>query len=228
MATWANLGLQDSSSPLMEQLNFFHDHTLLILTMITILVGYIMGMLSFNKFTNRFLLHGQTIEIIWTVLPAIILMFIAFPSLRLLYLMDEINTPSITLKSIGHQWYWSYEYSDFLNLEFDSYMVPTNELETNGFRLLDVDNRVVLPMNNQIRILVTATDVLHSWTVPSLGVKVDATPGRLNQLNFLINRPGLFFGQCSEICGANHSFMPIVIESIPMNYFIKWITSMTN
>nr|YP_009487682.1 cytochrome c oxidase subunit II [Anopheles lanei]AWB98435.1 cytochrome c oxidase subunit 2 [Anopheles lanei] len=228
MATWANLGLQDSSSPLMEQLNFFHDHTLLILTMITILVSYIMGMLSFNKFTNRFLLHGQTIEIIWTVLPAIILMFIALPSLRLLYLMDEINTPSITLKSIGHQWYWSYEYSDFLNLEFDSYMIPTNELELNGFRLLDVDNRVVLPMNNQIRILVTATDVLHSWTVPSLGVKVDATPGRLNQLNFLINRPGLFFGQCSEICGANHSFMPIVIESIPMNFFIKWITSMTN
>nr|UFQ24025.1 cytochrome c oxidase subunit II [Anopheles albitarsis] len=228
MATWANLGLQDSSSPLMEQLNFFHDHTLLILTMITILVGYIMGMLMFNKFTNRFLLHGQTIEIIWTVLPAIILMFIAFPSLRLLYLMDEINTPSITLKSIGHQWYWSYEYSDFLNLEFDSYMIPTNELELNGFRLLDVDNRVILPMNNQIRILVTATDVLHSWTVPSLGVKVDATPGRLNQLNFLINRPGLFFGQCSEICGANHSFMPIVIESIPMNFFIKWITSMTN
>nr|YP_009487552.1 cytochrome c oxidase subunit II [Anopheles medialis]AWB98097.1 cytochrome c oxidase subunit 2 [Anopheles medialis] len=228
MATWANLGLQDSSSPLMEQLNFFHDHTLLILTMITILVGYIMGMLLFNKFTNRYLLHGQTIEIIWTVLPAIILMFIAFPSLRLLYLMDEINTPSITLKSVGHQWYWSYEYSDFLNLEFDSYMIPTNELETNSFRLLDVDNRVVLPMNNQIRILVTATDVLHSWTVPSLGVKVDATPGRLNQINFLINRPGLFFGQCSEICGANHSFMPIVIESIPMNFFIKWITNMTN
>nr|AWB99462.1 cytochrome c oxidase subunit 2 [Anopheles medialis] len=228
MATWANLGLQDSSSPLMEQLNFFHDHTLLILTMITILVGYIMGMLLFNKFTNRYLLHGQTIEIIWTVLPAIILMFIAFPSLRLLYLMDEINTPSITLKSVGHQWYWSYEYSDFLNLEFDSYMIPTNELEMNSFRLLDVDNRVVLPMNNQIRILVTATDVLHSWTVPSLGVKVDATPGRLNQINFLINRPGLFFGQCSEICGANHSFMPIVIESIPMNFFIKWITNMTN
>nr|YP_010701007.1 cytochrome c oxidase subunit II [Anopheles lesteri]WCI21222.1 cytochrome c oxidase subunit II [Anopheles lesteri] len=228
MATWANLGLQDSSSPLMEQLNFFHDHTLLILTMITILVGYIMGMLMFNQFTNRYLLHGQTIEIIWTVLPAIILMFIAFPSLRLLYLMDEINTPSITLKSVGHQWYWSYEYSDFLNLEFDSYMIPTNELETNGFRLLDVDNRIILPMNNQIRILVTATDVLHSWTVPSLGVKVDATPGRLNQINFLINRPGLFFGQCSEICGANHSFMPIVIESIPMNYFIKWITNMTN
>nr|WVH13748.1 cytochrome c oxidase subunit II [Anopheles plumbeus] len=228
MATWANLGLQDSSSPLMEQLNFFHDHTLLILTMITILVSYIMTMLLFNKFTNRYLLHGQTIEIIWTILPAIILMFIAFPSLRLLYLMDEINTPSVTLKSIGHQWYWSYEYSDFMNLEFDSYMIPTNELTSQNFRLLDVDNRIILPMNNQIRILVTATDVLHSWTIPSLGVKVDATPGRLNQINFLINRPGLFFGQCSEICGANHSFMPIVIESIPMNFFIKWVSSMTN
>nr|ABB83943.1 cytochrome oxidase II [Simulium malyschevi] len=228
MATWSNLGLQDSASPLMEQLNFFHDHTLLILIMITILVGYLMFMLFFNKFTNRFLLHGQTIEIIWTILPAIVLMFIALPSLRILYLLDEINSPAITLKTIGHQWYWSYEYSDFLNLEFDSYMVPTNELETNGFRLLDVDNRIVLPMNTQIRILVTAADVLHSWTIPALGVKVDGTPGRLNQTNFLMNRPGLFFGQCSEICGANHSFMPIVLESSPTNYFVKWVTAMNS
>nr|AIY59800.1 cytochrome oxidase subunit II [Simulium weji]AIY59801.1 cytochrome oxidase subunit II [Simulium weji] len=226
MATWSDLGLQDSASPLMERLNFFHDHTLLILIMITILLGYLMFMLFFNKFTNRFLLHGQTIEIIWTILPAIVLMFIALPSLRILYLLDEINSPAITLKTIGHQWYWSYEYSDFMNLEFDSYMVPTNELESNGFRLLDVDNRIVLPMNTQIRILVTAADVLHSWTVPALGVKVDGTPGRLNQTNFLMNRTGLFFGQCSEICGANHSFMPIVLESSPTNFFIKWITSM--
>nr|AIY59804.1 cytochrome oxidase subunit II [Simulium weji] len=226
MATWSDLGLQDSASPLMEGLNFFHDHTLLILIMITILLGYLTFMLFFNKFTNRFLLHGQTIEIIWTILPAIVLMFIALPSLRILYLLDEINSPAITLKTIGHQWYWSYEYSDFMNLEFDSYMVPTNELESNGFRLLDVDNRIVLPMNTQIRILVTAADVLHSWTVPALGVKVDGTPGRLNQTNFLLNRTGLFFGQCSEICGANHSFMPIVLESSPTNFFIKWITSM--
>nr|AIY59870.1 cytochrome oxidase subunit II [Simulium weji] len=226
MATWSDLGLQDMASPLMEELNFFHDHSLLILISITILVGYLMFMLFFNKFTNRFLLHGQTIEIIWTILPAIVLMFIALPSLRILYLLDEINSPAITLKTIGHQWYWSYEYSDFMNLEFDSYMVPTNELENNGFRLLDVDNRIVLPMNTQIRILVTAADVLHSWTVPALGVKVDGTPGRLNQTNFLMNRTGLFFGQCSEICGANHSFMPIVLESSPTNFFIKWITSM--
>nr|UOU85242.1 cytochrome c oxidase subunit II [Rhagio lineola] len=228
MATWSNLSFQDSTSPLMEQLIFFHDHTMLILIMITILVGYLMFMLFFNKFTNRFLLHGQTIEIIWTVLPAIVLMFIALPSLRLLYLLDEINEPVITLKAIGHQWYWSYEYTDFLNLEFDSYMIPTNELSNENFRLLDVDNRIVLPMNSQIRIIVTAADVIHSWTIPTLGVKVDGTPGRLNQTNFLINRPGLFYGQCSEICGANHSFMPIVLESIPSNYFIKWITQMNN
>nr|AAX20055.1 cytochrome oxidase subunit II [Ceratitis divaricata] len=228
MTTWANLGLQDSASPLMEQLTFFHDHALMILIMITTLVGYLMFMLFFNSYTNRNLLHGQTIEVIWTILPAIILLFIAFPSLRLLYLLDEINEPSITLKAIGHQWYWSYEYSDFMNIEFDSYMIPTNELSIDGFRLLDVDNRIILPMNSQVRILVTAADVIHSWTIPALGVKVDGTPGRLNQTNFLMNRPGLFYGQCSEICGANHSFMPIVIESIPTNYFIKWITNSVN
>nr|YP_004935207.1 cytochrome c oxidase subunit II [Ptychoptera sp. ATB-2011]AET13019.1 cytochrome c oxidase subunit II [Ptychoptera sp. ATB-2011] len=228
MATWSDLGLQNSASPLMEQLHFFHDHTLLILLMITILVGYMLSSLFFNTFTNRYLLSGQTIEVIWTILPAIVLMFIAMPSLRLLYLLDEVNDPALTLKTIGHQWYWSYEYSDFANLEFDSYMIPTNELDTMGFRLLDVDNRVVLPMNTQIRILVTAADVLHSWTIPALGVKIDGAPGRLNQTNFLINRPGLFFGQCSEICGANHSFMPIVIESTPTNFFINWISNLKN
>lgn len=228
MATWGNITLLDSNSPLMEQLNFFHDHTILILLLITILVGYIIIILFFNQFTNRFLLSGQTIEIIWTILPAIILLFIAFPSLRLLYLLDEINKPSIRIKTIGHQWYWSYEYSDFKNIEFDSYIIPTNELENNGFRLLDVDNRIILPTNSQIRIIVSAIDVLHSWTVPSLGVKIDATPGRLNQTNIFINRSGLYYGQCSEICGVNHSFMPIVIESIPAKYFIKWIASNLN
>nr|CBL58279.1 cytochrome c oxidase subunit 2 [Paratanytarsus setosimanus]CBL58281.1 cytochrome c oxidase subunit 2 [Paratanytarsus setosimanus] len=224
MSTWANLGMQDSNSPIMEQLNFFHDHSLLILILVTTLVGYLMFMLFFNKLNNRFLLHGQTIEVIWTILPAIVLLFVALPSLRILYLLDEINNPSISLKTIGHQWYWSYEYSDFNNIEFDAYMTTNNEMNT--FRLLDVDNRIILPTNNQIRILVTATDVLHSWTIPSLGVKIDANPGRLNQTNFFINRPGLFFGQCSEICGANHSFMPIVIESVPSNFFIKWVQKM--
>nr|YP_010287535.1 cytochrome c oxidase subunit II [Endotricha olivacealis]UKT61866.1 cytochrome c oxidase subunit 2 [Endotricha olivacealis] len=225
MATWSNLNLQNSASPLMEQIIFFHDHTLIILIMITILVGYLMLNLFFNKFINRFLLEGQLIELIWTILPAITLIFIAIPSLRLLYLLDELNNPLITLKSIGHQWYWSYEYSDFNNIEFDSYMIPLNEMNNNNFRLLDVDNRIILPMNNQIRILVTSTDVIHSWTIPSLGVKIDANPGRLNQTNFYINRPGLFYGQCSEICGTNHSFMPIVIESIYIKNFINWINN---
>uniref|UniRef100_UPI0030013E1F cytochrome c oxidase subunit 2 n=1 Tax=Parotis vertumnalis TaxID=3112173 RepID=UPI0030013E1F len=225
MATWSNLNFQNGASPLMEQIIFFHDHTLIILIMITILVGYLMMSLFFNKYINRFLLEGQMIELIWTILPAITLIFIALPSLRLLYLLDELNNPLITLKSIGHQWYWSYEYSDFNNIEFDSYMTPVNEMNDNNFRLLDVDNRIVLPMNNQIRIMVTATDVIHSWTIPSLGVKVDANPGRLNQTNFFINRPGIFYGQCSEICGANHSFMPIVIESISIKNFINWINN---
>lgn len=193
--------------------------------LITTLVGYIIITLFFNSITNRFLLEGQTIEIIWTVVPAIILIFIALPSLRLLYILDEVNRPRITLKTIGHQWYWSYEYSDFLEVEFDAYMVPTADLETNGFRLLDVDNRTVLPMNTQIRILINAADVIHSWTVPALGVKADAIPGRLNQTRFLINRPGLFYGQCSEICGANHRFMPIVVERVSISSFLDWISS---
>nr|YP_009913176.1 cytochrome c oxidase subunit II [Lelecella limenitoides]QLJ92988.1 cytochrome c oxidase subunit II [Lelecella limenitoides] len=224
MATWSNLNYQNSASPLMEQIIFFHDHTLIILIMITILVSYLMLNLFFNFYINRFLLESQMIELIWTILPAITLIFIALPSLRLLYLLDELNKPLITLKSIGHQWYWTYEYSDFNNIEFDSYMINSNE-NINNFRLLDVDNRIILPMNNQIRILITATDVIHSWTIPSLGIKVDANPGRLNQMSFFINRPGIFFGQCSEICGANHSFMPIVIESISIKNFINWINN---
>nr|YP_009239923.1 cytochrome c oxidase subunit II [Leptodius sanguineus]AMN14557.1 cytochrome c oxidase subunit II [Leptodius sanguineus] len=224
MATWAYLNFQDSASPLMEQLIFFHDHIMLILILIITFVGYMLYSILFNSYINRYMLENQTVEMIWTTIPAIILIFIALPSLRLLYLLDEVNNPAMTLKTIGHQWYWSYEYSDFLHLEFDSYMIPSNELSPSGFRLLDVDNRTILPMSTQIRIIISAADVIHSWTVPSLGVKADAIPGRLNQTSFLINRPGLFFGQCSEICGANHSFMPIVIESVSTPAFLNWIS----
>nr|YP_010947014.1 cytochrome c oxidase subunit II [Eucorydia linglong]WGO57810.1 cytochrome c oxidase subunit II [Eucorydia linglong] len=223
MTTWANMNLQDGASPMMEQLIYFHDHALMIMLMILIVVSYMMITLFFNKFINRFSLEGQMIETAWTIIPAIILVFIAMPSLRLLYLMDEINNPTITIKAIGHQWYWSYEYTDLNNIEFDSYMIPQNENKLDEFRLLDVDNRTILPFNMFIRIIVTAADVLHSWTIPSLGIKADATPGRLNQTSFLISRPGLFFGQCSEICGANHSFMPIVIESITTKNFVLWM-----
>uniref|UniRef100_A0A1S5VXC0 Cytochrome c oxidase subunit 2 n=3 Tax=Nasutitermitinae TaxID=62941 RepID=A0A1S5VXC0_9NEOP len=227
MATWLKLTLQDSASPVMEQLIFFHDHALMIMLMIITAVFYTMIMIIQNKQTSRFMLEGQMVETLWTIAPAIILVFIAIPSLRLLYLMDEIHNPVMTLKTVGHQWYWSYEYSDFTKLEFDSYMVQQEDQPINAFRLLDTDNRVVLPMNSPIRMIVTAADVLHSWTVPSLGVKTDATPGRLNQMSFSINRPGLLYGQCSEICGANHSFMPIVIESVSTNQFINWVSKMS-
>nr|APX40085.1 cytochrome c oxidase subunit 2 [Chaetocnema obesa] len=219
--------LQDSATPLMEQLSYFHDHTLMILVIITVLVGQLMLTLFFNKLIHRYLLEGQTIEVIWTILPTITLIFIAIPSLRLIYILDEIYNPTITIKTIGHQWYWSYEYSDFKNVEFDSYMIPTNDLNNFNFRLLDVDNRLVIPFESNIRMLVTAADVIHSWTIPSLGVKIDATPGRLNQISFFTNRSGIFYGQCSEICGANHSFMPIVLESISPSYFTNWILKMT-
>ncbi len=221
IATWSNLNLQNSSSPFIEQLIFFHDHTLLILIIITAIVSYIIITLFTNNYINRNLLEGHIIEIIWTILPAITLLFIALPSLRFLYLLDESLNPLITIKTIGHQWYWSYEYIDFNNhIEFDSYI---NQLDNNSFRLLDVDNRTTLPINTQIRTLVTANDVIHSWTIPRLGVKTDATPGRLNQINFLLRRPGVYYGQCSEICGANHRFIPIVIERVNIKSFISWL-----
>nr|WLW10963.1 cytochrome c oxidase subunit II [Arboridia sp. 1 NZ-2023a] len=223
MASWSNFNTQDSNSPVMEQLIMFHDHTMMIIMIITVTVMYMMIKLMMSKYGNRMLLEGQAIELIWTILPAIMLIFIALPSLKILYMIEETNKPMITIKAIGHQWFWSYEYSDFKKIEFDSYMKPSNELELNEFRLLETDNRIILPFNTQTRILMTSTDVIHSWTIPALGIKVDASPGRINQGNILMNRPGLFFGQCSEICGANHSFMPIVIESINMNSFLNWL-----
>nr|WOR80656.1 cytochrome c oxidase subunit 2 [Luciola sp.] len=226
MATWVNLNSQDSISPLMEQLMFFHDHTMMILTMITLIVMYVMMSIMTNKYINRFLLEGQMIELIWTITPAITLIFIALPSLQLLYLMDEINSPLVSIKSLGHQWYWSYEFSDLKKSEFDSYMIPSDEQKNFSFRLLEVDNRLILPVNTQIRMMISSTDVIHSWTIPSSSVKVDATPGRLNQTTLFMNRIGVFFGQCSEICGTNHSFMPIVVESILPKYFINWVKNL--
>lgn len=169
---------------------------------------------------GRKLTHQSTFEVVWTVLPAFILILLAIPSLKLLYSLDFLifeYEPIITVKVIGHQWYWSYEYvvfSDttlgaFENVNFDSYLVPEDELSPDGLRLLEVDNPLMLPGNSYIRFLVTSVDVLHSWAVPSLGIKVDAVPGRLNQIFTFVKRPGDFYGQCSEICGVNHGFMPI-------------------
>ncbi|YP_001595575.1 cytochrome c oxidase subunit II (mitochondrion) [Puntigrus tetrazona] len=222
MAHPSQLGFQDAASPVMEELLHFHDHALMIVFLISTLVLYIIVAMVSTKLTNKYILDSQEIEIVWTILPAVILILIALPSLRILYLMDEINDPHLTIKAIGHQWYWSYEYTDYKNLGFDSYMVPTQYLTPGQFRLLETDTRMVIPMESPIRVLVTAEDVLHSWAVPALGVKMDAVPGRLNQTAFISSRPGVFYGQCSEICGANHSFMPIVVESVPLKNFESW------
>nr|YP_002213556.1 cytochrome c oxidase subunit II [Halichoeres tenuispinis]ABS87648.1 cytochrome c oxidase subunit 2 [Halichoeres tenuispinis] len=224
MAHPSQLGFQDAASPVMEELLHFHDHALMIVFLISTLVLYIMIAMVSTSLTNKYILDSQEIEVIWTVLPAVILILIALPSLRILYLMDEINDPHLTIKAIGHQWYWSHEYTDYEELGFDAYMIPTQDLAPGQFRLLETDHRMVVPMEAPVRVLVTAEDVLHSWAVPALGVKMDAVPGRLNQTAFIASRPGVYYGQCSEICGANHSFMPIVVEAVPLKHFEDWST----
>nr|QJQ72492.1 cytochrome c oxidase subunit II [Gerres decacanthus] len=224
MAHPSQLGFQDAASPVMEELLHFHDHAMMIILLISVFVFYIILNMVTSKLTNLNLLDSQEIEIVWTVLPAMILILIALPSLRILYLMDEINDPHLTIKAMGHQWYWSYEYTDYEDLGFDSYMIPTQDLTPGQFRLLEADHRMVIPVDSPVRVLVSAEDVLHSWAVPSLGVKMDAVPGRLNQTAFIASRAGVFYGQCSEICGANHSFMPIVVEAVPLEHFENWST----
>nr|UCC42863.1 cytochrome c oxidase subunit II [Geisha distinctissima] len=220
MPSWTKINMLNSASPIMEQLVFFHDHTMMIILSITTAVMIMMMSTMMNKLSNRNLLENQFTETIWTVIPAILLVIIALPSLKILYLMEEIINPSITVKAIGHQWYWSYEYSDKTKIEFESYMKKNKK---KIIRLMETDNRLMLPALTQTRMIVSSSDVIHSWTIPSLGVKMDAVPGRLNQISMMIKKPGLFMGQCSEICGANHSFMPITMESTNMKMFIKWM-----
>nr|QPN54249.1 cytochrome c oxidase subunit 2 [Ricinus sp. ADS-2020] len=210
----------DPCSFLMSELINFHDETLYILLFITSIVIYFMFSIFLSKLINRFLLFNESVEIMWTIFPGIVLLFIAFPSLKVLYLSDDLINPDMTLKVLGHQWFWSYEYSDFINIEFDSYMKLWDK---SNYRLLDVDNRVIIPINHSIRVLVSSLDVIHSWTVPSLGVKTDANPGRLNQVFISANQLGLFYGQCSEICGTLHSFMPICLEITKPKDFINWL-----
>nr|ARB18563.1 cytochrome c oxidase subunit II [Anser cygnoides] len=221
MANHWQVGFQDASSSIMEELVEFHDHALIVALAICSLVLYLLAHMLTEKLSSN-AVDAQEVELIWTILPAIVLVLLALPSLQILYMMDEIDEPDLTLKAIGHQWYWSYEYTDFKDLSFDSYMVPTPDLPNGHFRLLEVDHRVVIPMESPIRVIITAGDVLHSWAVPTLGVKTDAIPGRLNQTSFITTRPGIFYGQCSEICGANHSYMPIVVESTPLPHFEAW------
>nr|WIM51604.1 cytochrome c oxidase subunit II [Parabathippus shelfordi] len=218
MPIWGWLYFQDGVSSVMEQLIFFHDYTMIVMIVVMFLVGYMLVDSCVNSNYNLGVFGGQGLEVIWTVLPAVFLIFIAFPSLRLLYLMEESETFDMTIKLLGRQWYWSYEYSDLSMKIFDSYMKDENE---SMFRMLDVDNNLMIPVLSNVRMIISSMDVIHSWTIPSLGVKADAIPGRLNQLFLNFNRVGLYFGECSEICGANHSFMPIGMVVLPRNDFLN-------
>lgn len=229
-------GLQDPATPIMEGMIHFHGHLMFFLVLIGLFVMWLLGrvIVLFSADTSQVpakFTHSTALEIGWTLAPAVILMLIAYPSFTLLYSMDENVEPWLTLKVIGHQWYWSYEYSDYSLLHenqsvaFDSYMVAEQDLKLGGLRLLEVDNRTLLPTQTPIRVLVSSADVLHSWAVPSLGVKIDACPGRLNQISTFLKREGVFYGQCSEICGVNHGFMPIVVEAHPLKEFQGWVES---
>ncbi|MAY31643.1 MAG: cytochrome c oxidase subunit II [Rhodovulum sp.] len=237
------LFMQDGYTPIMEGITNLHND---IMFFIFVILGFVCWMLFITVYIFRVssnerptnVTHGTLIEVIWTVTPTLILLVIALPTFALLYSMDEGIEPEITVKAIGHQWYWSYEYSDFYgsmdanstlsesdggHVAFDSFMVNDADFDDwSQLRLLEVDNPLILPVDTHIRMLVTSADVLHSWAVPSLGVKMDAVPGRLNQLSMFINHTGTFYGQCSEICGTNHGFMPIKILAVTRSQYLNW------
>lgn len=227
-------GFQDPATPVAEGILRFHHDLMFLLIFIVIFVSWILVRITllFNKKKNptpSTVVHGTTIEIIWTLVPAVILIIIAVPSFALLYSVDEVINPSITIKVVGHQWYWSYEFSDYETadgeyINFDSYIIPADDLVKGDLRLLEVDNRIILPIQTHIRLVVTSADVLHCWAVPSFGLKIDACPGRLNEASLFIKREGSFYGQCSEICGINHGFIPICVEAVNIKEYLCWIS----
>jgi cytochrome c oxidase subunit 2 len=222
------LSLQDPKSPVME--GVFNFHNLLLVVQFGI-VGLVLAILAYciirfnakrNPVPSR-TSHNTLLEIIWTALPVVILIIIAIPGLRLLYYQDRVQDADMTLKVAGHQWYWSYSYPDHGDFTFDSIIVPDEELKEGQPRMLTVDNRVVLPVDTNIRILLTGEDVIHSWAVPSIGVKVDATPGRINERWVRINQEGVYYGMCSELCGVNHAYMPIEVHAVSKEAFAEWV-----
>lgn len=227
---------QDAACDLMFKIRVLRDQIMFYMILTVAVVSWLIlrVMMTFNankkSISRKYSTRGSTIETIWTIVPIFILALIGFPSFKLLYLTDEVLNPQITLKISGKQWYWHYEYSDYNfksseSLSFDSYMLNQTDLNIGDFRLLEVDNKIVLPVGTRIRIIVSSSDVIHCWTIPSLGIKVDAIPGRLNQASFVLNRTGLFFGACSEICGAQHGYMPINLQSVKLENYITWINS---
>lgn len=222
------MGLQDAASPTMERISAFHDLLLVIITGITIfvlaLLLYVMYRFSEKRNpTPSKTTHNTLIEVLWTTIPVVILVVIAIPSFKLLYYADRVEEADMTIKAIGRQWYWSYEYPDNGNFTFDAFLVADEDLKEGQLRLLETDNRVIVPVNTKIRLLITASDVLHSFALPALGVKLDAVPGRINETWMEVTREGTFYGQCSEICGAGHAFMPIVVEAVSKERFDEWV-----
>lgn len=227
MAFWGQLNLQEGMSVVIELLNYFHDYIIMILILILSFVTYLFLYVVLSPRLDKYTIDSHVIETVWTVIPIIILLFIAFPSLYLLYLIEDVVSPLLTVKVIGHQWYWEYQYSNsWFNYSFDSYLVY-EKLDAPLYHALDVDNRLVLPTLSNIMFLITSADVLHSWTVPSLGVKADAIPGRLNYVSRSTSFSGVYYGQCREICGSNHRYIPIVLEFIPIKEYVKYLTSLS-
>lgn len=233
---WANgeptpwqMGFQDPASPVMERITDLNDYLTIIMVAVVLLV---MGLLAFVivRFNHRAnpvpskTTHNQALEIAWTAAPILILIAVAVPSFKLLYYMDRAQDADMTIKAVGHQWYWSYEYPDHGNFMFDSFMKYPDDLAEGEPRLLAVDNQVVVPVGKTVRILITSGDVIHSFAVPALGLKTDANPGRLNETWARVDRPGVYYGQCSELCGVNHGFMPIAIRAVPQDTFDAWVT----
>ena len=222
------LGFQEAATPVKDRIEGLHDILLVIITCISL---FVMGLLvyvmvRFNARANPVpsrTSHNTWIEICWTIIPVLILIGIAIPSFKLMYYMDRTQDAGMTVKVTGHQWYWSYEYPDFADVAFDSNLIPEKELKEGQKRLLDVDNHLVVPVGTNIRVLIVGVDVMHSWFMPSFGVQMYATPGRTNESWFNVEREGLYYGQCNQICGVNHAFMPIVVEAVSKDDFKKWI-----
>ncbi len=222
------MGFQPAASPVMREITDFHNLLLVIAVLICLVVLGLMFyvVVRFNEKANPTpskTTHNTIIEVLWTALPVLILVIIAVPSFKLLYFMDRTQNPEMTIKATGHQWYWSYDYPDHGNISFDANIVPDEELKAGQLRLLETDNRVVLPVDTDIRVLLTSDDVIHNWAVPSLGLKLDTVPGRISETWVRIEREGTFYGQCSELCGINHAYMPIAIEAVSKTAFAEWV-----
>lgn len=232
------LGLQDAATPVMAEMAAFHNLLLVIITGVAVVVLGLMLYVIVRFRASRHptpsrTAHNSVLEVVWTVIPILILVFIAIPSFRLLYYQNIIPEADMTLKVIGHQWYWSYEYPDHGGFTFDAFLACRTEEDCAAMgaesgetplRLLDTDNRVVLPVDTTVRVLLTADDVIHSWAVPAFGIKADTVPGRLNEVWLRIDDEGVYYGQCSELCGLDHGFMPIAVEAVGKRRFDTWVT----